>query len=158
MLIQGKILSYGSDLSEVIDIRRKVFIQELNMEENEEFDDQDSYAIHVVVYEQGDRINPVATGRLIFDGTTCEIGHVAVLKEYRNKKYGDFAVRMLINKAFTSGIHEVTIKTPNNLIEFYHRIGFKIKKEAAEAEDTKECIMSVHDGDVVTCCHKNNYI
>jgi predicted GNAT family N-acyltransferase len=156
MLIQGKILSYGADISEAIEIRRQVFIHELNMDEKEEFDDQDSYAAHVIVYEQGDRINPVATGRIIFDGVNCEIGHIAVLKEYRNRKYGDFAARMLINKAFTSGIHEVSIKTPNSLIDFFRKIGFHIQKEPSGMEDDNESIMILCDRDILTCCHKNS--
>ena len=152
MLIQGKLLSYGSDLSEALEIRRQVFVKEYHKSEEEEFDEQDPIAMHVIVYEQGDKKRPVATGRIVFDGSACEIGHVAVLKEYRNKQYGDFVVRMLINKAFTSGIHEVSVKVPGQLIDFFQKIGFTRKKTIEEIMPDKEYDMTICDGDVHTCC------
>ncbi len=154
MLIQGKILSYGADLSEAFEIRRQVLINELQKNEAEVFDDQDSYAMHVIVYEQGNGCNPVATGRITFDGSACEIDQIAVLKEYREKKYGDFTVRMLINKAFTSGIHEVSVRTPIHLVDFFRKIGFNMKNEENLKELKKECSMVIRDGDVLTCCNQ----
>lgn len=155
MLIQGKLLSYGSDLSEALEIRRQVFIKEYQKSETEEFDEKDSLAIHVIVYEQSEQKRPIATGRIVFDGSVCEIGHIAVLKEYRNLKYGDFTVRMLINKAFVSGIHEVNVKTPGQLIGFFTKIGFTMKESTDHIIPEVEYDMIIQDSDVQTCCHKN---
>jgi predicted GNAT family N-acyltransferase len=152
MLIQGKLLSYGSDLSEALEIRRQVFVKEYQKSEEEEFDELDPIAMHVIVYEQGDQKKPVATGRIVFDGSACEIGHIAVLKEYRHRQYGDFVVRMLINKAFTAGIHEVSVKVPGQLIDFFRKIGFRRKNTNEEMIPDKEYDMTIYDGDVHTCC------
>lgn len=154
MLIQGKLLSYGSDLSEVMEIRRQVFVKEYQRRESEEFDEQESIAMHVLVFEQSDQKKPVATGRIVFDGSICEIGHIAVLKEYRRRQYGDFVVRMLINKAFTSGIHEVSVKAPGQLIDFFKKIGFTMKETEESIIPDKEYDMTICDGDVHTCCHR----
>lgn len=154
MLIQGKLLSYGSDLSEVMEIRRQVFVKEYQRRESEEFDEQESIAMHVLVFEQSDKKKPVATGRIVFDGSICEIGHIAVLKEYRRRQYGDFVVRMLINKAFTSGIHEVSVKAPGQLIDFFKKIGFTMKETEESIIPDKEYDMTICDGDVLTCCHR----
>jgi hypothetical protein len=51
-LVQGKILSYGDDLSEVYSIRRKVFVDELGVPEEIEFNRSDLDAMHVLVYEE----------------------------------------------------------------------------------------------------------
>lgn len=153
-MIQGKLLSYGSDLSEALEIRRQVFVKEYNRSETEEFDDQDSIAMHVIVYEKGNQRNPVATGRIVFDGSTCEIGHIAVLKEYRNREYGDFVVRMLINKAFTSGVQEVSVKAPGQLINFFQKIGFTMKEMNEVINPNQEYDMTICDGDVHTCCQR----
>ncbi len=154
MLIQGKLLSYGSDLSEAFDIRRQVFVQEYQKNETEEFDEKDSFAMHVIVYEQSEQKRPVATGRIVFDGSSCEIGHIAVLKDYRSKQYGDFAVRMLINKAFTSGIREVSAKVPGDTIDFFQKIGFTLKDTDNNRKPEMEYNMIIHEADVHTCCHK----
>ncbi len=133
MLIQGKLLCYGDDLSEVMDIRRRVFVEEFGISEEMESDGLDLEAMHVIVYEEnqnecgesGEALKiPVATGRIIYDGTICMIEKVAVLKEYRRKRYGDFTVRMLLTKAFTSGIDEVTVKTFPSSEGFFQTIGF----------------------------------
>ncbi len=154
MLIQGKLLSYGSDLSEAFEIRKQVFIDEYHKELTEVFDEYDSFAMHVIVYEQNEKKKPVATGRIVFDGSYCEISNIAVLKEYRNRKYGDFAVRMLINKAFTSGIHDISVKVPGQLIDFYKKIGFSMKETITKVVPEKEYVMIIRDGDVQTCCHR----
>jgi N-acetylglutamate synthase-like GNAT family acetyltransferase len=133
-MIQGKLFSYGDDFSDIFNIRRKVFIEEMGIPENIEFDDLENEAIHVLVYEStsNSKLNdfeiqkkPVATGRIIYKGDSCQIGHVAVLKEYRKLLYGDFTVKMLINRAFTAGINKVTLISKPEVEEFFRKIGFE---------------------------------
>lgn len=163
MLIQGKLISPGGDLTEALQIRHKVFVEEQGIPEEIEFDGIDKQSIHVVVYEEDPewnnrRINankvPVATGRITFDGTTCEIGHIAVLGNYRGMKYGDFTVRMLLNKAFTSGISTVAVNTPILTEIFFGKIGFKSSGEYVCILGNKYCNMLIQAQDVVTECNK----
>ncbi len=124
-MIEAKLLTGNDNLSEVFDIRHKVFLDELQLPLIYEKDDLDKQAIHVVVYIKDKNVNcPVATGRIVFDGSICEIERICVLKEHRRNKYGDFAVRMLLNKAFISGISSVSVKTPKNIEKFFKSIGF----------------------------------
>jgi len=129
MLIQGKLLSGQDNLAEVYNIRRKVFIDEMKLPEQEEFDEFDNEAIHVLVYEGMVKEKVVATGRITIDGMRCCISHVAVLKEARGKGYGDFAVRMLIAKAFQAKIKTVYIKIRRRNIDFFEKFGFRYRKE-----------------------------
>jgi predicted GNAT family N-acyltransferase len=155
MLIQGKILSYGNDLSDVYMIRRNVFVEELHLQEEIEFDGQDEMAMHVIVYEEEGSKKPVATGRISFDGAICEIGHIAVLKEYRGKKYGDFAVRMLLNKAFTAGVFEVSCIVLDDAAAFFENIGFYKTNEIVKMVQNYKCHkMTINRKDVITTCHK----
>lgn len=125
MFIQGKILSYGDDLSEVFSIRNQVFVEELGISKDNEFDELDSISMHVIVYEGADQNRAVATGRIEYDGDICRISKIAVLKDYRGKEYGDFVVRMLLNKAFTSGISEVYVNSLLITKGFFETIGFE---------------------------------
>jgi predicted GNAT family N-acyltransferase len=155
VLIQGKILSYGDDLAEVFQIRRTVFVEEQKIPDELEFDDLDHEAMHVIVYEEDPNWRDtkenykkaVATGRILFDGTTCKIGRIAVLKEHRNMKYGDFTVRMLLNKAFTAGINEVSLDAQCSAQGFYEKIGFH---EAGIIHIP----MVIHMRDIITSCKK----
>ena len=156
MLIQGKILSYGDDLSEVYAIRRKVFIEEMKVPEEIEFDGMDDTAMHVIVYEEAGSKKAVATGRIWFDGTTCEIGHISVLKEYRKRMYGDFTVRMLLNKAFTANIFDVDTIAFTSTIGFFEKIGFRISSEVLSIQAQACYKLSINMNNVITACHKNS--
>ncbi len=152
MLVQGKLLSIENDLSDVYYIRREVFINEMKLPESIVFDDQDEMAMNVIVYEEVGSKKAVATGRICFDGEACEISHVAVLKEFRRKKYGDFAVRMLINKAFTSGFHEVKSIVNSTSIKFFENIGFHIVDENKRMQDI--ITVGINVNDITTPCQK----
>jgi len=159
-------LSSLDDLSEVKQIRNEVFINECGMLDFEENDTTDSLAMYVIVYQEDDnwkenrnkQKTPVASGRIMFDGSRCVIDQVAVLKEYRNKKYGDFAVKMLLNKAFTSGIEKVELYSPEKVMGFFETIGFKCTEENFIKDEVKHIKMIISSNGVITCCSKkNNY-
>ena len=156
-MIQGKILSYGDDLKEIYEIRTKVFIEELGISRDIEFDIHDPDAIHVLVYEeqnskQEDYLIPVATGRITYDGDVCEIGHIAVLENYRNKDYGDFAVRMLINRALLSGLSTITILSPKKVIGFFEKVGFVIDNDQNSDVDVLRMILNLNDIETMCKC------
>lgn len=163
MLIQGKILTYGDDISEVVQIRREVFLNEYGVTE-EEIDYIDNMAMHVIVYEEDNNWKEnvsqykksVASGRIFFDGTQCIIDKVCVLKEFRNKKYGDFTVKMLLNKAFTSGIDKVELYSPDNVVGFFKTIGFQETNENFMKCEVKYVKMIISSKGVITYCAKKN--
>lgn len=165
MLIQGKLLCYGDDLSEILKIRREVFVEEYGMPEDVEFDGLDDMAMHAIIYEENERWQqqseeiekvPVATGRIIYDGTVCIIDKVAVLKEYRGKKYGDFTVKMLLSKAFTSGINDVMTKTISEAQGFFRTIGFANSTEEYFENGIPYIDMAMKQSDLVKLCSKCN--
>lgn len=121
-MIEGKYL-YGADadLSDVFVIRREVFVKEAGITEQEEFDGYDTMAIHGIISVAGKKLG---TGRLAFDGDEFRIGHVCILREERGKGYGDFLVRMLIDKAFLAGADEIFVRTDKETAPFYESIGF----------------------------------
>lgn len=165
MYIQGKILKSGDDLSEVLYIRNKVFVEEYGVPYDIEFDNMDAIAIHAIAYEKvtdakEDAINKnnkaIAAGRLIYDGEYCQIEKIAVLKEYRGKKYGDFIVRLLLNKAFLAGIDSVYVKSYLTTEEFFKKIGFSKDSDNFFEYDVEKCRMIIKDSSLrKNCCNKN---
>lgn len=159
-MIQGKILSYGDDLTDIFNIRRKVFIEEKGIPEEKVFDQLDKEAMHVLVYENisncsdkrtvDKKKTPVAAGRIRYEDNVCKIDNVAVLKEYRNNQYGDFTVRMLLNKAFTAGIKDVQLLTTEDVTDFFRKIGFKVTTQESGQDK-----MEIKDTDMLTCCKKS---
>ncbi len=123
-MVQGKIYSYGDDLSEVFNIRRSVFVEELGYSENLLYDEGDELSNHVVVYEGVDDLIAVATGSLSFHDKQFQISNVAVIKQFRGKKYGDFVVRMLVNRALLSNGKEIYTLVSKASVKFFETLNF----------------------------------
>ncbi len=116
----------NDDISDSREIRRKVFIEEQNVPEELEFDEYDGGAVHLIAYDNG---RAVATSRLAFVDGHYKIGRVAVLREERGKRYGDYVVRGMLKKAFEDGIEEVYVGAQIQARGFYETIGFKTVNE-----------------------------
>lgn len=131
-MVFGKFLSPLDDLSECLEIRREVFIDEQGVAEELEYDGSDSTAMHLIVFD-GEKT--VATGRISLIDGIYKISRVAVRKEERGKYYGDFTVRMLCDRAFQNGAEVVYINSQTHAVGFYESIGFEcVGDEFMEAE------------------------
>jgi len=125
MYIKGTFLQSNDKLDDIFEIRKKVFQDELGILAEQERTEDDEYAIHAVAFKVEDESIPVATGRMILENGHFKIGRIAVLKDERGKQYGDFIVKMLVNKAFLSGAEEVHVGALEHAISFYNKIGFE---------------------------------
>lgn len=80
-----EIRAYDSLCNDALKIRITVFVEEQGF--NDEFDDIDCRALHLVMYDGN---KPIATCRCFYEDSpeSWHIGRVAVLKEYRKKGLG----------------------------------------------------------------------
>lgn len=150
-MIEGKLLFMLDNLSDVYHIRSQVFQNEIGIEESIDQDGLDSNAVHVLVYNDK---TPVATGRLLFGDNEFRIGRVSVLKEARGNYYGDFVVRMLVDKAFQMGAEEVSLHAMHNVIPFYEKIGFECIGEEFEEAGIRHIAMVLKNENMCRKCCK----
>lgn len=158
MYIKGKYLLGGlHDISECLAVRREVFGDEEQFLTAASKDSQDSSAIFVLAYETGGLNDQkiVGTGRLIFLGDHYKINRVAVRKEYRGKKYGDFIVRMLLDKAVTMGAKEVYADVPEQIVPFYEQIGFVSEEKEHYEDGICHLLMKLSVSDYMPPCAKS---
>lgn len=120
-MLEGRYVFGDEDYSDAIEIRKIVFNMEQGIPLSGEVDDIDEDCIIAIAYYNE---KAVATGRLLFDGEFYRISKVAVIKEYRGKSYGDFIVRMLIDKAIKFGATKINVISQINAKLFYEKIGF----------------------------------
>lgn len=151
-MIQGKLLSNIEDLSEIYEIRKKVFVEELGISEEIVIDELDQSAIHAFVYEGQELKKVVAIGRILYDGETYSIDKVAVKKEYRGLMYGDFIVRLLLNKAFAAGAEKILLYSQPDTIGFYTKIGFQNSCNTITEYGKIYNIMTISKNNVVKKC------
>ncbi len=150
-MITTKWFTGYDDLSDAHYIRRKVFIEEQGVsEEDEMLDGTDEGSIHLVVYDSN--FGAVATGRFLIDENgNGVIGRVAVLKEHRKKRLGDLVMRQLIRKLFDAGKTKQYIHSQITAKGFYEKLGFvAFGQQYIEAGIPH--INMVHEGDVLGSC------
>jgi len=155
MIIEGKLIPFGEDLTEVFDIRRKVFVEEQGIPEKIAFDKYDYLAIHAIVFQGTNQGKAIATGRIVYDGDSCRLGFIAVLKECRGNQYGDFVVRMLMNKAFNAGVKRISVNAQVASVKFYKKIGFIQEGEEFIADGIRQISMIISRDCLITQCIKN---
>ena len=141
------------DLAEVRAIRRKVFCEEQQIDETIEIDGLDPSAIHVLISYNN---VPAATGRLLVMAEPAEsegfvIGRVAVLPQFRKKRLGDLAVRLLIRTAYNMGGQRQWVHAQLPVVGFYEKLGFIPQGEIYEEAGIPHITM-MHEGDVYGNC------
>jgi predicted GNAT family N-acyltransferase len=116
--------AWPQDFAGIEHVRRKVFIEEQQIPEREEFDEMDPVAIHVLAHA------PAAAGKRDAVGTarlepTGKIGRVAVLPQYRGTGTGVALMRRLLEIAAERGFSEVYLNAQTSAAGFYERLGFR---------------------------------
>lgn len=154
-MIRGKFLVGAvDDLRECFDIRRKVFIEEQHVPENEEFDGEDIACGHYIIYNEEDI--PVATGRLVcVDQDHYKIGRVATLRPYRHKGYAEFLMLSMVEKVRALGGAEITLLAQLPAIGFYEKCGFRVVSDEIIMDagiEHKVMKYSVSDAHQCQCC------
>jgi len=102
-------------------IRDVVFIQEQQVDEQDEFDEYEEECEHfLLTYNE----KAIGTARWRTVGEKVKLERFAVLKEYRGKKYGDQLLQAVILSA-SSQNKTMYMHAQLKAIPFYERQGFK---------------------------------
>lgn len=110
-----------AELAQCFEIRRRVFIEEQNIPEAEEWDDKDLFADHFLAFVDG---APVGTARAYGDGEAVRIGRIAVLPEGRGKGLGRDMLLTALNHAAAQGFKTAMLDAQLHALAFYEGLGF----------------------------------
>ena len=103
-------------------LRRTVFIEEQNVSEDEELDDLDDEAIHILARVEG---QPVGSARIILIDTIGKIGRVCVLKDQRGTGLGATLIKKCLEVLRDQpNIETAKLGSQTHAIGFYERLGF----------------------------------
>ena len=135
------------DLSAVEHIYKTVFTQEQGVPEERYLNDLKTYAALLAVYIDG---QTVGTGRIQIEDGKYVLKGVAILKEHRGAKLGDFIVRLLIRKAYEMGAQKQWLYAWPSVLGFYARFGFEAV--GMQLQPCTGCIEMVREGDITGNC------
>jgi predicted GNAT family N-acyltransferase len=111
----------SSDFFKLLEVRKKVYVDELNVPIELEFDEYDETAFHFVV-EVDDIV--VGTARLVALDNEGNIGRVCILKDFRRKGLGTKLITSIINASMNMGLDRLTVEAKVDALPFYEKMGF----------------------------------
>ncbi len=124
------VIETSEQMADALTVRRRVFIDEQGVTEEEEIDgfDGDPAQVDSCIHVLG-RLDgaAVATGRLILDqpeGDHPSIGRVAVLAEHRGRHFGEAVMLALHEQARDRDIERVRLEAQLHALPFYERLGY----------------------------------
>lgn len=143
-------------MEEIAPIRREVFGAEQGITDEILFDGDDETAIQAVVYKDSNRTEPVGVGRLIKLSTDGDykIGRIAVKKSERGQGYGDFIVRMLVDKGLMMGANRVLVGSQPHAVGFYQKIGFRPIGESYVEAGIEHTVMEIKQNTICKACQR----
>ena len=127
--ISVTIVSQASDRERAYDIRRAVFQVEQGVPADEEFDDDDERAIHVLATVGG---HAAGTGRIVFHPAYAKIGRMAVHRQFRRQGVGRAIIERLMQMGSERGATRFVLHAQVHAIPFYEAAGFTVVGEEFE--------------------------
>jgi predicted GNAT family N-acyltransferase len=105
-------------------LRREVFIEEQGVSPDDEIDDQDDSAIHLLALAGS---APVGTARLLVKGGTGKIGRVCVRAPARGTGLGAALIRAALEELRQQpGVKVATLGAQSHATGFYEKLGFRV--------------------------------
>jgi len=124
-VIKIKTVNPGGDYSEAMQVRYAVFVEEQGVPHENEVDEYDKTAYHVVMTDNANNDKPIACGRLYFLDDIAKLGRVAVISEYRRKGFAIEICKELIYLAKSHGAKKVVLHSQTYVVPLYEKLGFK---------------------------------
>ncbi|MCD6551651.1 GNAT family N-acetyltransferase [Thermotoga sp.] len=114
-------------MKKALEIRRKVFIEEQKVAEEDELDGKDPESLHALL-EVGGRYVGVSRIRRIGEGI-FKIERVAILKEERGKGYGRFLMEEVERELVSRRAKRLVLNAQIQVKGFYEKLGYKARGE-----------------------------
>ena len=125
--MQAVVITSMEQLSEVLQLRREVFIEEQGIPEELEMDGKEKQSTHVGIFEEQQLI---ACGRLTpVNSEEAVLSRIAVSKPFRSKGLGILIIKQLEKEAGKSGYRKLSLKPHTYLEKFYHSLGYEKVKD-----------------------------
>lgn len=117
-----KIVKSQKELQQAYHVRNTVFVNEQKVPPEEEIDDYEQEAIHMVGYES---TQPIAASRLRFVDVYGKLERICVLKKYRGLSYGSQVINAMENEIKSNGYQKAKLNAQTHAEKFYQNLGYQ---------------------------------
>jgi predicted GNAT family N-acyltransferase len=119
--MEVKIASTEQELKDAFSVRREVFINEQGVSEEEEIDQFEDEATHIILYD-GEK--PVGAGRFRLVDGYGKVERICVLPSHRNKGAGKLIMEAIEQIARERSIDKLKLHAQTNAEPFYKKLGY----------------------------------
>jgi predicted GNAT family N-acyltransferase len=119
------------ELRGALALRELVFCEEQGVPREEELDEHDERALHVVALEEASR-GVIGTLRLLLDPGEAKIGRVAVAREWRRRGVALRMLQLALEEAREQRLLRVRLAAQLDAVALYEKAGFAIESETFE--------------------------
>ena len=117
----AKVVTTDKEIQEAFAVRRTVFVDEQQVPEEEEIDQHEDEAIHIVLY---DNMLPVGAGRFrILDGIG-KAERICVLSSHRKLGAGKLIMLKVEEIAKENNLSKIKLNAQTQAEQFYKRLGY----------------------------------
>jgi predicted GNAT family N-acyltransferase len=121
-----------ADVNGAFTLREAVFYGEQKVPLQEELDELDRDAQHLVALDPADRRRVVGTLRLLSFGEEAKIGRVAVAAELRRRGIASRMLQIALDRARQQGFRRVRLAAQIVAVALYEQAGFAVESEPFE--------------------------
>ena len=118
-----KFVEKQDELDQVIEIRKKVFVEEQNVPLDLEVDGLDPEAKHIIAYLDS---KPVGCAR-VRTNKHAKLERIAIIKKNRGKGFGKQLTDFLIKYCKQEGFDEIHLHSQTYVADFYKKHGFEVR-------------------------------
>lgn len=118
-----------ADVAGALAVREEVFCGEQGVPVEEEVDDRDGEALHLVALAPGadGQQQVVGTLRLLLDGYRVKVGRVAVLRDWRGRGVAARMLELALTRARAEGATEARLASQLAVVPLYEQAGFTVQ-------------------------------
>jgi len=108
------------------DVRKKVFVDEQNVPEEEELDVFDETSDHFVLFDGN---SPIGAGRFRSADGIGKFERICVLSSHRGKGAGEMIMKEIESFARINGFKQLKLNAQTHALSFYEKLGYHITSD-----------------------------
>ncbi|MRX73257.1 GNAT family N-acetyltransferase [Bacillus lacus] len=124
--MKAKIVGTKEELQDAFSVRFKVFVDEQKVPEEEEIDQFEDEAVHVVLY---DGTVPAGAGRFRFVDGYAKVERICIMAQYRGKGAGKTIMDRIESAALEKGPQTFKLNAQTHAVPFYEKLGYSVVSE-----------------------------
>jgi predicted GNAT family N-acyltransferase len=117
-----ELVTTEQQLKDAFDVRTAVFVHEQHVPLEEEMDEHDETATHIVMY---DNDKPIGAARLRIIDRYGKLERICILKSYRKFGYGKHIVHKLEEIAREQNVSKSKLNAQTQAEGFYKKLGYE---------------------------------